>query len=185
MAHRSPFAVVRLCLRALGPLACALAGCGGPDPAVGTAASLRFDPCAEVVLVADDDLAASAMAGVAAGLESWNRAAGAHLTVARPSAISGSVPTVPIHFEAAGAPFHGLYDPARGQIFINTDLAGRGLSVAVAHEVGHAFGLVHVSPDQRRSVMNPDNLDEEPNAGDVATLADGWGGACPTAAAGP
>jgi hypothetical protein len=146
-----------------------------------TAGALRFDPCAEVVLVADDDLSASAVAGVTAGLDSWNRAAGAHLVVVRRSAASsaaGTAPTVPIHFQAAGAPFHGLYDPERGQIFINTDLAGHGQAVAVAHEVGHAFGLVHVSSDERRSVMNPDNLDEDPNAGDVATLAAGWGGAC-------
>jgi hypothetical protein len=154
---------------------------------VGTTAAIRFDPCGEVVLVADDDLSASAVAGVAAGLDSWNRAAGAHLAVLRRSAAASAgtgqgvspVATVPIHFQAAGAPFHGLYDPERGQIFINTDLAGHGQSVAVAHEVGHAFGLVHVSPGARRSVMNPDNLEEEPNAADVASLAGSWGGSCP------
>jgi hypothetical protein len=182
VARRSPFAVVGLGLRWLAPLAGALAGCGAPDPAAGTATGLRFDPCAEVILVADEDLPGSAMAGVAAGLDSWNKVAGAHLAVVRRSAASsaGAVPTVPIHFQAAGAPFHGLYDPERGEIFINTDLAGHGEAVAVAHEVGHAFGLVHVSTDERRSVMNPNNLEEEPNAGDVATLAAGWGGSCPS-----
>jgi hypothetical protein len=184
VARRSLFAVVCLGLRWLAPLAGALAGCGAPGPAAGTATGLRFDPCAEVVLVADDDLSADSMAGVAAGLDSWNKVAGAHLAVVRRSAASsgGTVPTVPIHFQAAGAPFHGLYDSERGEIFINTDLAGHGEAVAVAHEVGHAFGLVHVSSDQRRSVMNPNNLEEEPNAGDVATLAEGWGGSCPSGA---
>lgn len=183
MARRSSFAVVCLYLRGLGPLAGALAGCGAPDAAVGSAAALRFDPCGAVVLVADDELSTSSLAGVAAGLDSWNRTAGAHLTVVRRSAASSlgasPIPTVPIHFQAAGAPFHGLYDPERGQIFINTDLVGHGQAVAVAHEVGHAFGLVHVSTGERRSVMNPDNLEEEPNAGDVAKLAEGWGGSCP------
>ena len=61
-------------------------------------------------------------------------------------------------------------------MFINTDLAGAPLAVTIAHEIGHAFGLVHVPADQRTSVMNPNNLVVEPTAEDVDTLATRWGG---------
>ncbi len=60
-------------------------------------------------------------------------------------------------------------------MFINTDLAGAPLAVTIAHEIGHAFGLVHVPAGQRTSVMNPNNLVIEPTAEDVDTLAMRWG----------
>jgi predicted Zn-dependent protease len=45
----------------------------------------------------------------------------------------------------------------------------------IAHELGHAFGLVHVSPDTRPSVMNPGNTTVAPNDGDRAALEALWG----------
>ena len=106
----------------------------------------------------------------------WNDRAGTHLMMgADPQAGSGAS-GLPIHFQNAGPPFHGLYDAPSGQVFINTDLAGAPLAVTIAHEIGHAFGLVHVPADQRTSVMNPNNLVVEPTAEDVDTLATRWGG---------
>ena len=61
-------------------------------------------------------------------------------------------------------------------MFINTDLSGGAQAVTIAHEIGHAFGLAHVPSGERASVMNPGNLNVEPNAADVATLALRWGG---------
>ena len=84
-------------------------------------------------------------------------------------------PAVPVHFQAAAANFHGLYDPAVAQIFINRELGGAPLAIAVAHEVGHAFGLAHVSASERPSIMNPGNLTVEPNAADADTLISAWG----------
>ena len=56
--------------------------------------------------------------------------------------------------------------------FVNDDLAGGPLVVTIAHEIGHAFGLVHVS--DRPSVMNVGNLVVEPNTGDVTALVALW-----------
>lgn len=63
-------------------------------------------------------------------------------------------------------------------IFINDDLDGQPLAVTVAHELGHAFGLVHVDPSVRASVMNPGNLSTPPTAADAAQVTGLWG-ACP------
>jgi hypothetical protein len=169
-----------------------LAGCAPPDSSAPISGAVRFDPCASVVLVPDPGLSAAAVAGIVAGIGLWNQAAHARVVMGPVpgDSDSGAAPTpaatgepvaLPIHFQAAGAPFHGLYDPAGAQIFINTDLDGHDRIVAVAHEVGHAFGLVHVPVGERRSVMNSGNLDEEPNAADVAALAEIWG-ACSIAA---
>jgi len=163
------------------------AGCA-PDSSSAVDGAVRFDPCAELILVPDPGVSASAAAGIGAGIGLWNQAAHARVVMGAGAEDVGSGATsapggrvaVPIHFQAAGAPFHGLYDPAGAQIFINTDLDGHDRIVAVAHEVGHAFGLIHVPLDERRSVMNSGNLDEEPNAADVAALAEIWG-ACPAA----
>ena len=54
-------------------------------------------------------------------------------------------------------------------------LGGSAQAVTIAHEIGHAFGLAHVPAGERASVMNPGNLNIEPNADDAATLALRWG----------
>lgn len=92
------------------------------------------------------------------------------------------VATIPVHFQTAAAPDHGLYDGQSGTIFVNDDLGGSALAVVLAHEIGHAFGLFHVAPSVRASVMNPGNLSTPPTAGDAAQVARLWG-ACPPPAA--
>ena len=83
---------------------------------------------------------------------------------------------IPVHFQAAAPPFHGLYDAPSGQVFINTDLSGAPLAITIAHEIGHALGLAHVPAGERASVMNPNNLIVEPTPADVDTLVSRWGG---------
>ena len=149
-------------------------GCAQAPSASGPA--VTFDPCTAVALVADATATEAQLAGVAAGAALWNSSAASDLL---PGSVAGggSPPgaTLPIHFQIAGAPFHGLYDAPSGQIYINDDLTGEELAITIAHEVGHSFGLVHVSSNERASLMNPANLTVLPTAVDVATLAGLWG----------
>ncbi len=146
-------------------------GCAQDPSASGPA--VKFDPCTPVTLVADATAADTELAGVAAGAALWNASASSDLLPVS-AAGGGAGPTLPIHFQVAAAPFHGLYDPS-GQIFINNDLAGDELAITIAHEIGHSFGLVHIPTNERASLMNPANLTVMPTAADVATLAGLWG----------
>lgn len=150
-------------------------GCAQDPAASGPA--VKFDPCTPVILVPDATATAVELQGVAAGAALWNGSAASDL-LSGSSADGGGDPTLPalpIHFQVAGAPFHGLYDAPSGQIYINDDLAGDELAITIAHEIGHSFGLVHIPPDVRASLMNPANLTVLPTAADVATLAGLWG----------
>ena len=139
-----------------------------------------FDACAPLPLVADAEVTEAQAAGIRAAIALWNERAGTRLTLA----VDRGEPGLPIHFQAAAPPFHGLYDAPTGQVFINTDLAGEALAITIAHEVGHAFGLSHVPAGQYTSVMNPNNLVVEPTAEDKDTLAMRWG-VCLASAADP
>jgi hypothetical protein len=152
-------------------LSCAVAagcGAGGPDE---SGPPVMFDPCAALAVITDPGVTDAESAGISAGISFWNDRAGTHLSIA-PGA---GMPALPIHFQNAAPPFHGLYDAPGGQVYINTDLSGDALAVTICHEIGHAFGLVHIPADQRTSVMNPNNLDVEPTPEDVDTLAMRWG----------
>ena len=138
---------------------------------------MSFDPCQPLAVVTDPGVTEAQAAAVEAGLALWNTRARSRLWRAS-AGESPAPPLVPLHFEAAAPPFHGLYDDQRGQVFINTDLDGHERIVTVAHEVGHAFGLAHVPSGDRVSVMNPGNLLNEPSSADIDTLAIGWG-RCP------
>src|SRR5687767_1802091 len=87
---------------------------------------------------------------------------------------------IDIVFQDAAAAFHGFYDDTIGVVFINRGLDDdHQRAVTVAHELGHAFGLLHVETRARPSVMNPANLSIEPNADDAAALAELWGSCRP------
>jgi predicted Zn-dependent protease len=111
---------------------------------------------------------------MAAAIALWNTTGQARLAAGG----DASAASIPIHFQFAASPDHGLYDGQRGVIFINDDLSGDPLAVTLAHELGHAFGLVHVDPGARSSVMNPGNLSTAPTAADAAQVAGLWG-QCP------
>jgi hypothetical protein len=184
LLHRSSLVFASLpLLCCLVTAASVLPGCGGESggDTGGAISGATFDPCAPLALVADTGASADQRSAVDAALALWNGVARSRLTLAAATPGSDAAtggPTIPIHFQAAADLFHGYYDPTAVQILINQDLSGEGATVAVSHEVGHAFGLVHVPPDQRASVMNPGNLNVEPTLEDAATLTVRWG-SCP------
>jgi hypothetical protein len=161
------FAAVAVAVASLATIGCA------QDPSA-TSPAVTFNPCAPVTLVPDATATDIQLQGLAAGAALWNASANTDLL---PAAVgSGSAgPMLPIHFQTAAAPFHGLYDPSGGQIYVNDDLTGEELAITIAHELGHSFGLVHIPPSVRPSLMNPANLTVLPTAMDVTTLAGIWG----------
>ncbi len=127
-----------------------------------------YDPCQppRVIAPAASD---SQRAGIATALGLWRTHSG-------PVAIPEDAAVLEVRFQHASGAFRGLYDDHAGLIYINDDVGdGRTLAIVVAHELGHAFGLYHVSPDVRASVMNPGNLDVAPTAEDLQTLTALWG----------
>ena len=146
-----------------------VAGCGAGDGVI----DRTFDPCDALVVDAAGATDAQ-RAGVEDATALWRARGAAGVTAA---ALDGA-PVIPVRFEAADPASHGYYDDVAAVIYINLDLDADARAIAIAHELGHAFGLYHVSADERISVMNPHNLATAPTADDQAAIVALWG-ACP------
>jgi hypothetical protein len=141
----------------------ALAACGGTADST---IDVTHDACAPLALVAAAPTPAQT-AGISRAQDLW-RSHGAPAVGLRADV------TVEVHFDTASPAFHGLYNDETGVIYINREISDETtLSIVIAHELGHAFGLVHVT--DRDSVMNPGNLTVVPNDGDRDALASLWG----------
>jgi Zn-dependent peptidase ImmA (M78 family) len=137
---------------------------------------ITFDPCTGVSALASTGATAQQTQGVRDGVALWHKVATLEL-----SADPGSR-AVPVGFQSAASEFHGLYEPDRGDVLINEDLTDpHQLAVVIAHELGHAMGLVHVTYN---SVMQAGNLTIEPQPADAQALQALWG-TCTTSDAGP
>jgi hypothetical protein len=96
-----------------------------------------------------------------------------------PGLARGDGAQIAIDFADAGGELYGFYDAPNATIYVNLGLTDPGeRTITLAHELGHALGLVHVAPSVRASVMNPSNLTVPPNDGDAAALVARWG-SCP------
>lgn len=91
-----------------------------------------------------------------------------------------TAPTAPdaieVRFQEAALPFHGLYDDETGVVYINRRIEDpTPLSIVLAHELGHAFGLPHVDFTERTSLMNPGNFVTPPTDADRTAIEALWG----------
>ena len=151
------------------PLLVCLAACGNVQD---TTINVTYDPCQPLAVHVADEATKSQRDGVAQALTMWNDEAGTQLTLDEAAADD----VVDLRFEASFEAFHGVYLDETGEVVVNDDLTGRPQAITVAHELGHAFGLVHVDPKIRASVMNAGNLDVAPNAGDARDVREDWPG---------
>ena len=147
------------------------AACGGAP--ADTTIDIVHDVCAPITLAVSAPTEAQ-RAGIAGALALWRAdGVGTMSVVDDPAAGAGAIE---IRFEPAGLPFHGLYDDEAGIVYINRAIEDlTPLSIVIAHELGHSFGLPHVETAERRSLMNPGNLVTPPTAGDRAAVEALWG----------
>ena len=133
---------------------------------------LVFDPCLTTNLLYDESASPAEVAQIHEAAAMWNREVGSQLHVSPVE--NGSDNTIPVHFEPAAGVFYGIYEPSTGEIFVNSKLPSEESSrITLAHELGHAFGLQHVSGAP--SLMNSGNLQTQITARDVASLTSLWG----------
>ncbi|HEU4734481.1 MAG TPA: hypothetical protein VFT22_41610 [Kofleriaceae bacterium] len=149
----------------------ACASCGAPRPSERAGA---HDACAPLAIAVAAATPAE-QAGIDGALALWrDHGVSAFDAALPPEAVPE--PAIDIGFADAAAVFHGVYDPAADRVLINRDLTDPvTIAIVIAHELGHAFGLVHVSPATRISLMNPDNLVAPPTDADQQAVEALWG----------
>ena len=138
-----------------------LADCNGPtDQTI----DITHDPCAGTTIGGGNT--DEQRAGIDDAIALW-AGEGASLT-------RSDAPAIEVRFETASGAFHGVYDDERGVIHINNAVIDPGeLAIVIAHEIGHAFGLAHVT--NRTSLMNPGNLTTPPTDEDRLAVEALWG----------
>ena len=151
-------------------------GCaGGPQD---TTLDIVSDVCEPTAVIAPSDVTDAQLASIDDALAMWARLGFDRMRLAgsEEAEVAPEAQRIAIVFDDAAEVFHGLYDDEHGVVYINRALSDdHERAVTVAHELGHAFALLHVSSGARVSVMNPANLVVEPNDGDAADLVSLWG----------
>lgn len=150
-----------------------IGGCAGGSR--DTTLDIVSDVCEPTAVIAPADASDEQLASIDGAIAMWG-ALGFNRVERADGALLTGGQHIEVVFDDAAPFFHGLYDDEHGVVYINRSLTDdHQRTVTVAHELGHAFGLLHVDRSARVSVMNPDNLVVEPNDGDAAELVALWG----------
>lgn len=129
-----------------------------------------FDPCAGVAIAVEGH-DANQLSAVDAAVALWNGSGPLRLT--RDETLG--LPRLAVSFEKAALAFRGVYDDESGTVIVNSALTGeRTRTIIVAHELGHAFGLLHTGEHDGASVMKADNTNVAPTPSDMAKLQSVW-----------
>lgn len=131
-----------------------------------------FDPCSPLTIVARFDTLDDELQSVDAAIASWTQVLPTRISLARDEENSEGLK---IAFESGDSFYRAIYFDRRGEILINRGaLTLEEMPLAIAHELGHAFGLLHVSAEERLSVMNVGNIDVVPNRDDASSVSAVW-----------
>lgn len=131
------------------------------------------DVCAPIALTVSQPTDAQ-RAGIDGALALWRSHGIGTLSVI--DGVAAGLDAIELRFQEAALPFHGLYDDETGVVFINRRIEDpTPLSIVLAHELGHAFGLPHVDFTERTSLMNPGNLVTPPTDADRTAIEALWG----------
>lgn len=148
-------------------LALLLAACVSAAPGGG----ITYDPCQPLVVAPAADTSPAQLQAIQRAIAMWNASGVSQLTLQD----APGAARVPVQFKDGPEPFHGVYEPDVGDVIVNSKVTDpTEAAVVVAHELGHAMALQHISKDERASVMNPDNLSEPPTPADDALLSSVW-----------
>lgn len=146
---------------------CLCAGCFGGDDI-----DTVFDPCSSLTVAPAEGTEASEVASIEAAIEAWGRVLPVQAAVEVGSTDPAALRVV---FESGDLFYRATYWDQLGEISLSREHLDPGdYALAVAHEMGHAFGLHHVAPDQRESVMNVGNLEVPPSPADAAAVGELW-----------
>jgi hypothetical protein len=160
--------------RRIACLGALLSACGADE---GGAISVVHDACRPLT-VAVEGGSLEQQASVDDALALWH---GRGVESPRRAGADDPPADLVVRFQIAAGNFHGLYDGEQATIFVNDGLADRhARAIAIAHELGHAFGLTHIDRGERDSVMNRANLTVAPTGADAEAIVALWG-ACPPA----
>jgi hypothetical protein len=137
------------------------------DPSATAPFAHVVDACAPIALTSSATGAELASVAQAAGL--WT-----DVGVTGPGA-PDPIAAVAVQFVPAAPGVFGFYDDVDVTLEISNALSDDQRAIVIAHELGHAFGLVHVPSAERASVMNAGNLSVIPTADDRLAVSALWG----------
>lgn len=130
-----------------------------------------FDPCSPLTIVPGSELRPQERESIQSAIDAWSTVLPTEITV---SADPGDGPILYINFDEDSF-YRAIYFDKVGEIWINRKrLEEDDFALAIAHELGHAFGLLHTAADERVSVMNVGNLATPPTLEDARAVSELW-----------